>query len=167
MKLLPSRRVLCTPYNHRSQETVSLPTVLHWCTNGTRFVTGNSDYIRHFFYNHPRCLCQHKYKLWDGTSLSPEAGVPCAYIHTSELCCFHSLISIQTLFAGLWQHWWTDVWRQGVSFQRHNQLWQIHHLKNKQKQTNKKNKKQKKRLLFLNTQLWDTKTKFNTQSTFK
>ena len=31
-----------------------------WCSDGSRFATGNSNYTRRFFYNRPRCLCLHK-----------------------------------------------------------------------------------------------------------
>ena len=45
---------------HRSWKTVSQQTVFRWCSNGGTFVTDNSNYIRGFFHNRPRCLRQHK-----------------------------------------------------------------------------------------------------------
>ena len=44
----------------RSHKTVSQRTVFLWCSNGSNFVTNNSNYIRRFFYNWPRCLRQYK-----------------------------------------------------------------------------------------------------------
>ena len=46
----------------RSWKTVSSWKVLHWCSNGSKFVTENSDCIRHFLHNCLCCLHQHKQK---------------------------------------------------------------------------------------------------------
>ena len=43
----------------RSPETVRL-TVFPWCSNSSKFVTDNSDYVRRFFYNRPHCLRQQR-----------------------------------------------------------------------------------------------------------
>ena len=43
-----------------SPKTVSQQTVFRWCSNGSKFVTDDSNYIRRFVNNHPRCLRQHK-----------------------------------------------------------------------------------------------------------
>ena len=46
---------LITPY---VSENCQL-TLFRWCSNGTKFATDNSNYIRHFFHNYPCCLRQH------------------------------------------------------------------------------------------------------------
>ena len=47
--------------NANSKHWFYIPvSVFRWCSNGSKFVTDNSDYIRRFFYNWPRCLRQHK-----------------------------------------------------------------------------------------------------------
>ena len=37
-------------------------TVFHWCSNGSKCVPDNSNYVMHFFYNYPHCLNQPKLK---------------------------------------------------------------------------------------------------------
>ena len=55
-------------------EKLSANEVFRWCSNGSKLRTDNSNYIRRFFYNWPRCLRQHKWNQnrlnRDGTSSS-------------------------------------------------------------------------------------------------
>ena len=43
---------------HRLPKIVSQRTPFRWCTYGSKFVTDSSNYIRRFFSNRARCLCQ-------------------------------------------------------------------------------------------------------------
>ena len=83
------------------------------CSYGSKFVADNSDYMKRFFYNWPRCLRQHKSNQSrlnrDGTFVVvvvvvdfwPGADAYHVYVGDWALCCLHGLISTQTPSAGL------------------------------------------------------------------
>ena len=69
------------------------------------FVTSNSDYSRHLFYNSPCCLRQLKsnqnHLNRDGTNFLPRVDASYVYVHAWVLGSFHSLISTQTFWRPL------------------------------------------------------------------
>ena len=58
--------------HHSSPKTVGKLTVFRWCSNSSKFVTDNSNWIRHFFYNCQHCLGHHK---WNQSHFNQD-GIP-------------------------------------------------------------------------------------------
>ena len=67
-----------------------------WCSNGSIFVTDNSDYIRCFFYNCTHCTNKTQI-VWIETELTFYPWPP-VYVYALRLCCFqfYNLINTQT-----------------------------------------------------------------------
>ena len=53
----------------------------HWCSNSSRFVTDNTNYLWRFFYKCSRCVRHHK---WNQNRLNRD-GILCVYVCVS-LC---------------------------------------------------------------------------------
>ena len=84
-----------------------------WCSNSSKFVTNNSDYIRHLFYVAMLLMpAQIKPKLFETrwNFFLPRMDASHVYVRAWVLGCFHSLISTQTFQRALMCQW-TAAWR--------------------------------------------------------